>query len=306
MKKKNILITGGIGFIGHNLITKIQSLNKFNIYVLDKKKKKSKFFKKRIKLIFLDINNISSSKKLKKIKFHFVFHLAALSKPSLAEKKKDLAVKHNITGLKNVLDFVRLNSPKAQIIFPSGGAVYDVNAKYLPMDEKHPTKISQNMYTFTKRIGELICQEYISCYKLNIIILRLFNTFGPFQESSYLVPSLILKAKKNNKLDILNGSIVRDFYSVDNVIELFILILNLKKPTTGGPYNVGSGKPSKITKIGLIISKYFGKKINDKNLKNLHGTKKQYPSLKKIKKELKWSPSINLNQGLARTLKFYK
>ena len=303
MKKKKILITGSSGFIALNFLKACENKN-FEITCIDKVKSKIKFSKKII-FFKIDISKKNEFSVLKKKRFDFILHCAAFSKPSKAEKFPKSAYETNIIGTKNLLDFVHSFSKNAKVFFFSGGALYDSKPKYLPIDEKHPIKPYQNTYCFTKRSGENICSDYIKYNKMRIIIFRLFNTYGPYQDSEFLIPSWIKKCKKKGKyLEILNGSIIRDFNYVENLIEL-IFILMKKKNIIGGPFNVGSGRPAKLINLANYIANYFDKKVRDLNSKNTFGSKKQVSSIKKIKKVSGWRPKIGIEEGLIRTIKFY-
>ena len=234
-----------------------------------------------------------------------MIHLAAFSKPSKAEKFSEEAVNSNILGTKNVFDYVKQYSKNSKIFFFSGGALYNSIPKYLPIDENHPIDPHQNIYCFTKRSGENLCEDYIKYYNLKIIYFRLFNTFGPHQDDEFLIPSWIKKCKKKTKkLEILNGSIIRDFNYVGNLIDL-ILILMKKNKFVGGPFNVGNGQPVKLIDIAKFISNYFGIQVKDLKDKNTFGSKKQFSSIKKIKNFSGWKPEISLRDGLIKTIKFY-
>ena len=300
---KKILITGSSGFIASNFINSCNR-KKYHIVGIDLVKPKYKFLR-NFEFIKFDIAKKNNFKLLKKKKFDYVIHLAAFSKPSKAEKFSQKAINSNILGTKNIFDYVKEFSKNSKIFFFSGGALYNSTPKYLPMDENHPIDPYQNIYCFTKRSGENLCEDYIKHYNLKIIYFRLFNTFGPHQDEEFLIPSWIKKCKrKTNKLEILNGSIIRDFNYVENLINLLFMLMKNNK-LNGGPFNVGSGKPVKLIDIANFIANYFGMQVKDLKNKNTFGSKKQFSSIQKIKNFSGWKPEISLRDGLIKTIKFY-
>ena len=120
--------------------------------------------------------------------------------------------------------------------------------------------------------------------------------------TNFLIPSWIKKYKKTKKLEILNGSIIRDFNYVGNLIDL-ILILMKKNKFVGGPFN-GNGQPVKLIDIAKFISNYFGIQVKDLKDKNTFWFKKTIFFNKKIKNFSGWKP-ISLRDGLIKTIKFY-
>ena len=137
--------------------------------------------------------------------------------------------------------------------------------------------------------------------------LRLFLVYGPHQKNDCLIPQVIRGCLKKNKFPVSRGIQLRDFCYVDDVINAIILAL-LKKKALGQIFNVGSGQPVSvkfiINKISKIIK--YGKpqfnKIPFRKNENL----KLYPSIKKISRFLGWKPKTSLNQGLEKTINYYK
>ncbi len=137
--------------------------------------------------------------------------------------------------------------------------------------------------------------------------IRLFLVYGPYQKNDRLIPQVINGCLRKKNFPVSKGIQLRDFCYVDDVVNAIILTLTDKR-ALGEVFNVGSGKPVSvkfiINKISNIIKK--GKpqfnKIPFRKNENL----KLYPSIKKIKKVLGWTPKTNLIQGLTKTINYYK
>ena len=137
--------------------------------------------------------------------------------------------------------------------------------------------------------------------------LRLFLVYGPHQKNDRLIPQVINGCLNKNFFPVSKGVQLRDFCYVEDVINAIILSL-IKKEAIGEIFNVGSGKPVSVRFIISKISKIIkqGKpqfnKIPFRKNENL----KLYPSINKITKMLGWKPKINLNEGLVKTIHYYK
>ena len=141
--------------------------------------------------------------------------------------------------------------------------------------------------------------------KFPVIIFRLYLTYGPNQSTNRLIPTVIKNALKNNSFDCSDGNQLRDFIYIDDVTNAILLALKDKK--NSGIYNLGSGKPVKVKNIiKKIIAKIKKGKPNFGSIKlRKDEPKKLFPSINKIKKDLKWKPKINLKKGLEKTINFY-
>lgn len=300
---KNILITGGAGFIGINLINKLKLKN--NIYVIDLPRKINKNLRylKNCKLIKKDITDKKTFEKLPKIKFDSVYHLAAKTSIRMGEENPDDCFKTNINGTKNLYEWCKINKPKI-LIFSSSMAVYGPNSKNIREDDNcNPI----SFYGMSKLIGEKILLKLIS-YNIRVRIFRLFNVYGPGQNFDNMVQGMlsiylaqILKTKKV----FVTGSLsrARDFIFIDDVINAFI---SSKKKLDNEIFNIGSGKP---TTVKSIINLLFNvTKIKKKvSIQKGHSgdTNISYANILKIKKS-GWRCQTPINSGIEKTIKnFY-
>lgn len=306
MRNKVILITGGAGFIGYNLYTKLKKNNE--IYILDLPKKiKLKQFDKNCKIVLGDISSKKIFKDLekKKIKFDYIFHLAAETSTYLAEQNPRKCYKTNLYGTLNLFNFCKQNKPQ-NLIFSSSMAVYGKNS-IKPKEQKKCLPISH--YGFSKLIGEKILLN-LKKYNINVKIFRIFNAYGVYQDynnpyqgmlSIYL--SQILRQSLVHVTGSLNRS--RDFIYISDIIDVFInkkIISNPKNHI----FNLGSGKETRVRSILEKIFKILNKekKILVKK-KHSGDTLRSCANIDKLKKN-NFYPKISLEVGIKKVIKDLK
>ena len=293
---KNILITGGAGFIGSNLAEFLLK-KKFNITVIDDlsvgkirniTNKKINFFKRNI----LDIDKIKFKKK-----FYAVVHLAAKAEILISKKREDLYYESNISGLQSVLNF-SANQGIKKFIFASSASVYgDTKNKKVYENLK---LLPQHFYAYTKYIGEKMVKSYCEINNINFTILRFFNVYG--SKSNAVVAKFIAQKIQNKKITIYgDGNQKRDFIHIDDLNNSILKIITSK--VKNNIFNIGSGKAESVLNIKKIISSkndhIFLQKRND-------DIEISISNINKIKRKLKWKPKINLKIGIKEMEKIDK
>jgi UDP-glucose 4-epimerase len=302
MKKKNILITGGAGFIGFNLYLKLFKKN--NIYILDLKKKiDQKPFKKNCKFIYGDISdkNIFNDLIKKKIIFEYIYHLAAETSTYISEIKKNKCYKTNVMGALNLCNFCEKIKPK-NLIFSSSMAVYGKNS-YNKNEEFNCKPISH--YGISKLSSENIFLK-LKNIGINVKIFRIFNAYGIFQDYNNpyqgMLSIYLSQIKRNSEVQVtgsLNRS--RDFIYIEDILNAFTNLKILKNKEID-IFNLGSGKEIIVYKL---IKKIF--KLTSKNYKVIVGshhsgdTDKSCANIYRIKK-FGWKPKITLNRGIKKVI----
>ena len=320
-----ILITGGLGFIGNNLIDYLlKKKNVKKIIVIDNFSKSTdmylkslidyKYFRtpnlyvnstQRVQLIKADILNYDFALKITK-NIDYIVHLAAESGVDTSVKNPEKSFKINVTGTFNYLNAARINNIKG-FIFPSSGAVFgDVKP---PIDEtlaRNPI----SPYGSGKLSGETFCETFSKVFKLNTTILRFSNAYGRFSTHKTSVIAKFIQNILNNKSVTVNGDgeHTRDFIFVDDICSaIYKSLKNSKKLQI---YNVSTGKETSINKlislIKKIISKYNKYAIKVKYSKERVGDmKRSFAKSNKIKKELNWNLKTDLKNGLMKTFEWY-
>ena len=298
-----ILVTGGAGFIGSNLVDELVK-QKHQVIVLDnlstgQKKNLNKCFGK-IRFINIDISSEKNTLKLEKeLKgVDIVFHLAGLADivPSIENPNSYLKV--NVTGTLNILNAAKKNNIK-KFIYAASASCYGANPKY-PTDEKNIIK-TEYPYALSKNLGEQLVLHWEKVYKLNVTSFRFFNVYGPRSRTTGAygaVFGVFLAQKINEKpLTIVgDGRQTRDFIHVYDVVRA--LVLSIKKGKSGHVYNLGSGVE---TSVNLIAKISGGKKIFVP--KRPGKPRRPTANIKKIKNHLKWKPKISIKYGISMLMK---
>jgi len=319
MKIKNkIIVTGGLGFIGSNLI---DLLIKKNFYVIniDKVSYSSNFYNvrdfkknKNYRFIKCDIlNNNKISKILKKEKPDALFNLAAESHVDRSIDYPYPFIKNNILGVFNLLEAVKSyykDNKKFKFIHISTDEVYGDIIKGRTK-ESFPYKPS-SPYAASKASSDHLVYSYYHTYKMPVIITNCSNNYGPKQHPEKLIPKVIYNIINDIDLPIYgDGKNSREWIYVEDHCAALIEVL--KKGKIGEFYNIGSNENINNLMICSKLIKIF-KKLNLKSkskiifIKDRPGHDRRYAlNSNKIIDELKWSREIKIDNGLHKTVKWY-
>lgn len=304
MLLRKVLITGGNGFLGSHLADRLTSMG-VEVDIADVISKVGcaniEHLKSKVNILDLDICDPSQMSDIPSKDYDAIFHMAAFSSPALSGKNQDLAFKINVQGTYNVISFAVKNSCR-KLIFPSAASLYGRYPKYLPIDEKHPVEIVGNIYNATKLAGEALCKASEANHGLKCVIFRIFNTYGPRQSKDFIVPSLVNQALTNGYIEILNGSVRRDFIYVDDIIDAFIT--GAVSEFSGGPVNLGTGVETSVAELAGIIAELLSVEVTDLH-KETFGSKRMLCNNSLAKQTLGWQPKIQLREGLAHTVNWH-
>jgi len=306
-----ILITGGAGFIGSHLADRLIKNGDKVILIDNLSTGKKENINPKAKFYKIDIQSPKISDIFKKEKPEILFHLAAQIdvRKSVEDPIKDAKI--NILGSLNVIkNFYQeslKNTKKPKIIFSStGGAIYG-DAKIIPTPETYP-EFPLSPYGICKLTIEKYLNYYWKVFNIPYVALRYANVYGPRQNSKGEsgVVSIFIDKLFSGESPIINGSgkQTRDFVFIEDIIEANILAMKKNKV---GVYNIGTGKE---TDINTIFQKL--KKITNSNLKAVHCLEKKGEQkrscldYKKAQKELSWKPKYNLDEGLIKTVEWFK
>ncbi len=314
---KKIIVTGGLGFIGSNLIDLLISKNYFVINV-DKITYSSNFYNvkefkssKKYKFIKCDLKD----KKLKKIFLKYkpsaIFNLAAETHVDRSIDNPDIFVQSNIVGVLNLLECFKNFSKKynSKLIHISTDEVYG-DVLYGRSSENYPYKPS-SPYAASKASSDHLVSSYVRTYKIPAVITNCSNNYGPKQHPEKLIPKLIYNILNNKPLPIYGrGKNSREWIYVKDHCEALIKVF--KKGKIGEFYNIGSNKNLSnldVTKELSLVSKKFinpKKKVKILFIKDRPGHDLRYAlNSNKIKRELKWSAKTSFKKGLKITFEWY-
>ena len=314
---KNIIVTGGLGFIGSNLIDLLIS-KKYSVINLDKISYSSNFFNlknyknhTKYKFIKCDLNSKKIPDILMKYKPICIFNLAAETHVDRSIDEPKNFINSNVLGTFNLLEAFKVFSSKykSKLIHISTDEVYGDVLKGRS-DENFSYKPS-SPYAASKAASYHLVYSYIRTYKIPAVISNCSNNYGPKQHPEKLIPKLIYNIINNKELPIYGkGKNSREWLHVkDHCIALFKVF---EKGKIGEFYNIGSNKNLnniQITKMLLKIAKNFipiGNNVKIKYIADRPGHDQRYAlNSNKIKKKLNWKPQIKFDNGLKETFLWY-
>jgi dTDP-glucose 4,6-dehydratase len=314
---KKIIVTGGLGFIGSNLIDLLINKNFFVINI-DKVTYSSNFYNtkehknsKKYKFIKCGIGE----KKFKKILFEYkpvaIFNLAAETHVDRSIDSPKNFIQSNIVDVFNLLECFKEYSKRnrSKLIHVSTDEVYgDIlsgrSSEIYPYNPSSP-------YAASKASSDHLVSSYVRTYKIPAMITNCSNNFGPKQHPEKLIPKLIYNILNNKPLPIYGkGTNSREWIYVNDHCEALLKVFT--KGKVGEFYNIGSNKNLnnlQVSKELIIQSKSMvdiGKKVKILFVKDRPGHDIRYAlNSNKIKKKLGWYPKTNFKKGIKLTLEWY-
>ncbi|MEK6942282.1 MAG: GDP-mannose 4,6-dehydratase [archaeon] len=305
---KNILVTGGAGFIGSTLVRKLLE-EKSGVFVLDNFSSGSKGLLEEvandIEIIEGNILDENLAGIFSKHGVDAIFHLAAEPYiPSCYGRPKDF-FETNANGTLNLL-LAAKESGVGRFLYFSSSEVYG-SAQKVPMDETHPLN-PLSTYAVSKLAAERLCYTFSNEHELPVIIQRQFNVFGPRETHPYIIPELISQFSKTNTLKLGNTTSSRDFTFVDDAVSASIMLMKSDK-AVGEVFNCAANKDHTIKEIAEIIAELMGhKKVS------IESEKKRFRPLdvqrligdyKKINRFTGWKPMVPFKDGLQKTIDWF-
>lgn len=306
-----ILVTGGTGAIGTNLVRELSKKNL--VYVIDNlssSNRRNVLKLKNVKYFFFDI---TEKKKLflffKKNKFKYIFHLAAFFANQNSVDFPDKDLKTNGYGTLYLLEAINKYNKKflKNFIYTSSSCIYGNQSN---LDENSKVYDLDTPYAVTKLLGEHYTQYFNKEFGIPSIIFRLFNSFGAHEypgQYRNVIPNFINLAKKDMPLKIYgDGKQTRDFNYVGNVIDILNKTYkkNFKRCEI---FNIGYGEEIKIIHLAKEIIKRTNSKSKIIFIKNRSwdSIKKRKSNNRKAKKFLNYKPQYDFNYGLSKTLDWF-
>lgn len=316
-KGKNILITGGLGFIGSSIALKMVQLgaevtlvdamipdyggNLFNIEPI----------KGKVTINFSNIADVTSMNYLVRDK-DYIFHCAGqvCHVMSLSDPFPD--IEYNIKGTAILMEACKKNNPKVKVIKTGTRGQYGPAIR-LPVNEDAPTN-PKGIYEISNLTAEKIMKVYNDIHGIKTVLLRLTNIYGPRSQMKHsrfgVVNWFVRQAIDSETIKIFgDGTILRDFLYIDDCVDA-VLMSAISENAVGEILNVGVDKPTsfldlikliiKIAKSGSCEFAEFSPERKVQEPGNF------YSDINKIKKLTGWEPKTNLKDGLAKTIDYYK
>lgn len=309
-KNKKILITGGAGFIGSNLVDELIKEN--TVIVVDdlstgsEENIKHHYNNKHFRFIKADIRNYQKMKTISK-GVDYIYHLAVQC-VRLSLFDPDTVHQVNAGGTLNMCK-AALNNNVNKFIYVSSSEVYGT-AQTVPMPETHPLEPT-TIYGASKLAGEYYTKAFYRTYGLNVVIVRPFNTYGPREhfEGPYgeVIPKFSVRVL-NGKQPLIfgNGHQTRDFTHVFDTVRGIILAANSDQ-LIGEVINIAYGQEIPINEISQLILKNLKSKLKPKYLDPRPGdVYRHHADISKAKKKLNFKPKFNIKIGIKLYLDWLK
>ena len=319
MLSKKILVTGGAGFIGSNLVDALLGRG-FEVVCLDnfatghKKNLDDAIQNANFKLVEGDIRSLEDCKKAVE-GCQVVFHQAALG--SVPRSISDPATTNdvNVGGFVNII-FASKQEGVKRVVYASSSSVYGDHPGLPKVEEITGRALSP--YAISKKVNELYANNFSEIYGIETIGLRYFNVFGKRQDPKGPYAAVIPKFVSNfldGKAPIINGdgSYSRDFTYIDNVIEMNLLAMETQNPEAlNNVYNTACGHRTTILELATAIKKELTKRNPDiERIEISHGPTRDgdiphsLASIEKAKKLLGYEPKFHFAKGLGEAIGWY-
>jgi|SRR3989344_2043346 len=314
---KNVMITGGLGFIGSNLAHKLVDL-RANVLIIDSlipghggNLFNIESIKNKVRVNLVDIRSSNSMRILIRDQ-DFIFNIAGQVDhiDSMKNPLNDLEI--NCTSQLSLLEACR-NNNNTKIIFAGTRHIYG-KPLFLPIDETHLVR-PVDVNGINKMAGEWYHILYNNVYGIKTCSLRLTNTYGPRQlikkeATQGVIPIFIRKIIDNEKIKIFGtGQQLRDMNYVDDVCDAFLLAASTDK-SNGQIYNLGHHDPVSLNEFVKILIEVNGhgeyEIVPFPEERERIDVGSTYCSYSKIRNDLGWEPKIDLREGLRKTIEFYK
>lgn len=293
-----ILITGSTGFLGTHLSESLKREN--DIYLTANHNDVNNEIHK---MDLLNINEIKGT--IEKVKPDVIFHLGALVNLSRNFEIGKKCLEINLVGTLNLLESLRGSCPK-RLIFASTEEVYG--------DGKIPYKENQicfppSYYAVTKLASENLIEIYSKELGFSGLVLRMGTMYGPKDSHARFIPQIIKKAIKNEDILLNSGMKKRDYVYVEDAVRALILSKDCRLKTGHIILNIGGGTTYKLIDLVNIILKLTNSKskvLVGKLPERINEADKWLLDIEKAKKILKWVPKVSIEEGIKKSVDYFK
>jgi UDP-glucuronate 4-epimerase len=314
---KNILITGGAGFIGSHLVDGLLSDGDWQVFVVDDF---NDFYNPAIKLANVSRHENNSNYRLVKADLRdrpalqrifdenvvaCIVHLAARAgvRPSL--EKPLLYAETNINGTINLLELAREHGVK-QFVFGSSSSVYGINAK-VPFSEDDPIRQPISPYAATKAAGELLCHTYTHLYGMRCVCLRFFTVYGPRQRPDLAIHKFARLITDGKPIPVFgNGTTRRDYTFIDDIIAGVRASIDY----AGSEYeviNLGESRTVELRELISLLERELGAtaKIDHQPLQP-GDVPQTFADIAKARRLLAYNPQTQIEEGIHRFIEWFR
>lgn len=318
---KKILITGGLGFIGSNLIIYLMKLNKFNILNIDKYSYASNqplLNRKYLTNLKLDISNYEELfKTINNFNPELIFHLAAESHVDRSIDASENFIKSNIYGTYTLLEAIKNSKIQTKLIHVSTDEVFGDLANSRKKFSEKTCYNPSSPYSASKASSDFLVKAWGRTYGIDYLITNCSNNFGPYQHIEKLIPTIINSIKNQKSIPVYgDGSQIRDWLYVEDHCEALYKLSqsNFKNES----FNIGGNNTISNLKLIRKICQIADEEIYKKKHLKFKSQKlikfvddrpghdiKYSINFNKIKKKIYWSPKHKFDNALRSTVNWY-
>lgn len=304
MGKKRIAITGGLGFIGNEVVR--QAMVEHEVFILDNSERVAKESDdiSGISLFHVDITQAEQVEAaLLKIRPEIVIHLAALHFIPECNTFPERTLEVNLSGT-NALMRVSQQIGVKHFVFLSSGAVYADSSQSLSEDSR---TAPVDIYGWSKYFGEDLCRWYASQKKMKVTVTRLFNTYGPRETNAHIIPEILEQLKTSDVLHLGNITPRRDYIFVEDTAKGLLLLGTRPAPEPLTVVNLCSGCHASVRELVDLIGELTNRKLSvTRDEVRFRATDKeiQVGDNARLRAVIGWTPKTDLRHGLSSLLKF--
>jgi UDP-glucose 4-epimerase len=314
---KNILVTGGAGFIGSHLVDKLLSERAWRVTVVDDF---NNFYAPQVKranvsahqadaayeLIEADIRDRAALDKIfAGVKFNAIVHLAARAgvRPSLAEPQ--LYAETNINGTVNLLELAREHEIK-QFVFGSSSSVYGINAK-VPFSEEDEIRQPISPYAATKAAGELICHTYTHLYRIRCVCLRFFTVYGARQRPDLAIHKFARLIDEGTAIPVFgDGTTRRDYTFINDIIQGVRAAIDYNA-SDYEVFNLGESRTVELRELIALLEKELGQKaLIDRQPVQPGDVPQTFADITKARRLLGYNPQTQIEDGIRKFVEWFR
>jgi UDP-glucose 4-epimerase len=284
------LVTGGAGFLGRHLCHRLVADGFTDVVALDHHRGDGTAAP--IRHVAGDVRDADLVARCAE-HADVVFHLAGIADPRACERDPDTAHAVNVDGTASV---VRAAAGRRVVLLSSAVAYLPIGAA--PIGEDAPVG-GASAYATTKLAAERLCLDAAAAAAIETVIVRNFNTYGPGQAASFLVPQLVHRGLTDGVVQVASCRPVRDFTYVDDAVAALSALG--RAPAVGGIFNLGSGRATEVGEVALLVARLLGVPVACGH-EAVTGSAYLVADAGKLRATIGWTPQVALEEGVRRTI----